>query len=690
MSESVEGYITGKAIVADPFMHLSSAPEKQAEKFSRCISTFLLEDVDIIGVESISVVSQSSSEFAINEYGTNFGKISINKLEMSRSKFPNISSDQAESSLRRPGKDPVEDPDTQESDIREEDIDLSSEDTDEEILEDINIGEQVIAEERADEGYNSEDDDDIYRQPLQLSDATKVVKVKVDPVWLKTASEKNYCNVGRRFYRLPDDYALTLPKSGDTVIDCPEGHIVVYAKHFEFGLRFPLHPFVEKIFKAWNVCIAQVTPTTIRNVISLVWVMIYMDFPLTLNLIRKLHWLKKDSQSLGWWSLYTVNGKVTVWPKLTSCKKWQGQFYFVKVPDSFSVRRTFHLPHTRFDSIKDRKLGPLERKAFRFFDCLYVNDGKKVKAVPREWLPNCNYILVNAPLSHIGLYNTDEYGPDKLDNEKLGLYPDDRVKRQCPPNPKGKLDTLPKFATRAQKGRQRSMQDMTALSRPRSARADVLPLRRGGGVVWSKRRSSASDRDQSKKQKTTPVTGREQDQTKEAAEFVNLDDDDATIVPETGNHGSEGPVQQPPRAQVERIIYVSQEVPYTSTGHTGALNAFTPASVPDFIEVPHVRVPQEVADELLNFPVGNASEAWLPQLNVNRGESVYTDDPSSGGSLGWRMLKDLPTPADRTSARFTAPCSQMMNSILRTVNSVVEVVHMYKHYQRQADKAEMV
>ena len=84
---------------------------------------------------------------------------------------------------------------------------------------------------------------------------------------------------------------------------------------------------------------------------------------------------------------------------------------------------------------------------------------------------------------------------------------------------------------------------MTALSRPRSARADVLPLRRGGGVVRSKRSSSASDRDQSKKQKTTPVTGREQDQTKEAAEFVNLDDDDATIVPETGHHGSEDPVQ---------------------------------------------------------------------------------------------------------------------------------------------------
>ncbi|XP_021773307.1 glutamic acid-rich protein-like [Chenopodium quinoa] len=216
MSESVEGYIAGKAIVADPFMHLSSAPEKQAEKFSRCISTCFLEDVDIIGVESISVVSQSSSEIAINEYGTNFCKISINKLEMPRSKFPNISSDQAESSLRRPGKDPVEDPDTQESDIREEDIEsverslesgreedeeevdgeeeqegeeveeeeeeeeeqelsLSSEDTDEEILKDINIGEQVTTEERVDEGYNSEDDDAIYRQPLQLSDTTKVV-----------------------------------------------------------------------------------------------------------------------------------------------------------------------------------------------------------------------------------------------------------------------------------------------------------------------------------------------------------------------------------------------------------------------------------------------------------------------------------------------------------------------------------
>uniref|UniRef100_A0A803LK23 Uncharacterized protein n=1 Tax=Chenopodium quinoa TaxID=63459 RepID=A0A803LK23_CHEQI len=52
------------------------------------------------------------------------------------------------------------------------------------------------------------------------------------------------------------------------------------------------------------------------------------------------------------------------------------------------------------------------------------------------------------------------------------------------------------------------------------------------------------------------------------------------------------------------------------------------------------------------------------------------------------MLKDLATPADRPANRVAVPCGQLMNNMLWTVNSAVEVVHMYQHYQRAADKAE--
>ncbi|XP_021771886.1 uncharacterized protein LOC110736037 [Chenopodium quinoa] len=55
--------------------------------------------------------------------------------------------------------------------------------------------------------------------------------------------------------------------------------------------------------------------------------------------------------------------------------------------------------------------------------------------------------------------------------------------------------------------------------------------------------------------------------------------------------------------------------------------------------------------------------------------------------MGWRMLKDLATPSDRPIDRLSAPCDQLMNDMLRTVNSAVEVVHMYKYYHRYADQA---
>uniref|UniRef100_A0A803LJD3 Transposase (putative) gypsy type domain-containing protein n=1 Tax=Chenopodium quinoa TaxID=63459 RepID=A0A803LJD3_CHEQI len=230
----------------------------------------------------------------------------------------------------------------------------------------------------------------------------------------ETATEKDYCQHGKRFYRLPDGYKLRLPNEGQTALDCPPGHIVVYAKYFELGLRFPLHHYIEKIFRAWNVSIAQLTPPTIRNIVSLVWVMIFMDFPLTLNLFRRLHWIKRDSQSPGWWSHFTAPGKCTVWPKLTSCKNWKKEFYFMSVPDDFTVRRTFYHPHNMFETIRSRALGKLEKKAFKWFNCTYVSAGKKNKVVPGVWLPHCNYILGNAPLSHVGLCHTDEFGMEGL------------------------------------------------------------------------------------------------------------------------------------------------------------------------------------------------------------------------------------------------------------------------------------
>uniref|UniRef100_A0A803LMG0 Uncharacterized protein n=1 Tax=Chenopodium quinoa TaxID=63459 RepID=A0A803LMG0_CHEQI len=231
----------------------------------------------------------------------------------------------------------------------------------------------------------------------------------------------------------------------------------------------------------------------------------------------------------------------------------------------------------------------------------------------------------------------------------------------------------------------------------RATKPRTLVVKRGGGNA-SKRTSESSDREQQKRQKKhdSEVAPLEKDAQGTWPEgVVNLEDEtepnppkkltvtlrDPTI-PRAGSSGArtnQANIDKPPNKETPAVLSTRSSGPSKS--------AFVPALVGDFIEIPHVRIPEEVVEELV-VPFGAADDPWHPRINVNHGESVLSDDPSTGGSMGWRMLKDLATPADRPANRVAAPCGQLMNNILWTVNSAVEVVHMYQHYQRAADKAE--
>uniref|UniRef100_A0A803LQH6 Transposase (putative) gypsy type domain-containing protein n=1 Tax=Chenopodium quinoa TaxID=63459 RepID=A0A803LQH6_CHEQI len=660
----------GKANEAELCTPLTSVEEREAyyrHKFladaekALCPSNpDIPEDIEIADVESISVQYHLRSNLDLfNQYGTNIDR-------MPRTKHTSYQQDirSVEDSLERQesGGESIgneDDADGSEEVGEGEDDEEENSETDEEIATDFNLAAQIAEEERLDEEYDSDQDDPKYLEPQEIPSSYEITESVVDPVWLQTATEKDYCQHGKRFYRLPNGYELRLPSNGQTALDCPAGHIVVYAKHLEFGLRFPLHHYIEKIFRAWNVSIAQLTPPTIRNIVSLVWVMIFMDFPLTLNLFRRLHWIKRDSQSPGWWSLFTAPGKCTVWPKLTSCKNWKNEFYFMSVPDNFTVCRTFHHPHSMFETIRSRALGSMEKKAFKWFNCTYVSAGI-----------------------------------DKLDFSRLGLHSDGRVKQQCPDRPKKSYDTLPSFATRASKRKITRRQDMAPTERTTKPR--TLAVKRGGRNA-SKRTSEPSDREPQKKQKkhdgdTVPLRPKAQESWPEGV--VNLEDETEphpakklmVTLRDPKGLGVSTEVRTGQMASIEKPP--SKETTIIS-GRTGGLgqNAFVPAGVSDFIEIPHVKIPADVADELA-VPSGAAGDPWHPRINVNRGESVLCDDPATGGSMRWRVLKDLATPADRPANRAAAPCGQLMNNMLRTVNSAVEVVHMYQHYQRVAGNAE--
>ncbi|XP_057250593.1 uncharacterized protein LOC130591335 [Beta vulgaris subsp. vulgaris] len=248
---------------------------------------------------------------------------------------------------------------------------------------------------------------------------------------------------------MPDSYRLVVPSEGSVVTDCPPGHVAVYTHHFEFGLRFPLDSFLVDILKAFNVCLAQLTPLAIRNIIAYIWVVRFLDFPQTLNLFRHLHWLKKNGSSrlAGWWSIMTADKKMTVQPKMTSLKGWQDAFFWVRVPDDFPVRRHFTEPAPHMELLPLKPLTKEELVAYDYFasadyDTTY-DDGKTVRTKePSTWLPHTKYILGDRPLSALLLSPAYENGLDHLDLDALGVDSEHRPLTHLPAPPSSDYLTM--------------------------------------------------------------------------------------------------------------------------------------------------------------------------------------------------------------------------------------------------------
>ena len=87
--------------------------------------------------------------------------------------------------------------------------------------------------------------------------------------WREYALHLNYCRA-EDLYDFSTAYKLVIAIEGSKVTDCPTKHMAIYAHHLEFGLRFPLNLVLVKILKAFNVCLAQLTPLAVRNLIAYV------------------------------------------------------------------------------------------------------------------------------------------------------------------------------------------------------------------------------------------------------------------------------------------------------------------------------------------------------------------------------------------------------------------------------------
>ena len=199
-------------------------------------------------------------------------------------------------------------------------------------------------------------------------------------------------------------YWFALPEFQDRpwdefVDEFGSNYIVVPLHHLHFGLRFPVHWFLQVLLCEYEVCLAQVTPMSLRGVIGWIWLCEFFNFPLTMNLFRAcFDFRPAGNNATYWYAFYAANGTNTQFPKDPNLHEWRTKYALVRIPDdgSFFAPRRFcvalRTPAWTSRELKTQ-LNPYELQAYRFF--CYT----KEHWLPHYWAMTREPVLVLGGLS---------------------------------------------------------------------------------------------------------------------------------------------------------------------------------------------------------------------------------------------------------------------------------------------------
>ncbi|KAK9688963.1 hypothetical protein RND81_09G025000 [Saponaria officinalis] len=263
-------------------------------------------------------------------------------------------------------------------------------------------------------------------------------------------------------YDLPSGWSFSIPGPKDSVCQPPASCTSVFLKQLEFGLRFPLHPFISLLLRRANVAIIQLHPLAIRTMVAWTWVCLFKGWELLVDIFHSLHYLKMGTgPSERYWSLYTDSGYCTSYPKLTSVKGWRERWLLIRSSAPFVHSRQFrNNVYARFEAVEEWCPGkvrlvtdiyptPDQTEVWEFF---WACHNKKSEVLSSIWLPPVDVITEDLYLSRVGLLparplDTYSGGRSKEELARIGLNADSTPVTNAPdvPSPLGKISLRTKI-----------------------------------------------------------------------------------------------------------------------------------------------------------------------------------------------------------------------------------------------------